>query len=106
MRISESQLRRVIRSVIREQHEQVIEEGPREIAIGAAMLAALAIFGLTGIQAPDNTSAAITQAAGLAENPDVAKKANEHGVDIELLQKQGNQGMGMGADLAGMGMAD
>tara|TARA_Y100000592_G_scaffold24516_1_gene38364 strand:+ start:62076 stop:62390 length:315 start_codon:yes stop_codon:yes gene_type:complete len=104
MRITESQLRRVIRDVIREQQEQNIEEGPREFAIGAAALAALAIFGIVGRKAPANPEVAITQAVELVQDdPGTKAQAESLGVDVNSLV---NQGMGMGADLVGMGMAD
>ena len=104
MRITEGQLRKVIRNVIREQQEQVLEEGPREFAIGAAAIAALAIFGIVGRKAPDNIDQAKIEAAEFIKDPDVANKAHEHGVNIESLMRQGNQGMGVGVDFAGTGM--
>lgn len=103
MRITESQLRRVIRGVIKEQNEKDLDEGMKEVGIGAA-IAALAIFGILGRKAPDDSMEAQRQAAELVQDhPDVARKAVEHGVDVDSLV---NQGMGVGVDMAGMGMMD
>ena len=103
MRITESQLRRVIRDVINEQNKKDLDEGMKEVGIGAA-IAALAIFGILGRKAPSDSMEAQRQAAVLVQDhPDVARKAAEHGVDVDSLV---NQGMGVGVDMAGMGMMD